>query len=218
MEQFTLEVNRQMIEVAKDIYKRKKSFKVVFPQAKFLETIDWADIKLDESEYVLRAYPTSSLPDDPAGRYDTIQEWMQAGLVSPRAGRRLMAMPDVEMADKLANAAEDLLHKLYEDMLNEGIYVAPEPQFDLQLAGQLYLSYYNYAKLNNAPEDRLNLLMQFKSQIDDLTGLTAQAVQGQQAIQQVQQMQQQAAQPMANPAPTPTSPMIPNTNNAPVAS
>jgi len=219
MENFVLEIHKQMIDRAKDIYKRKKSYKVVFPQAKFIETIDWKDIQLKEDEYVLKAYPTSSLPDDPTGRYETVQEWMQAGLISPRAGRRLMAMPDVEMSDKLANAAEDLLHKIYEDMLNDGVYVPPEPQFDLQMAGDLYLAYYNYAKLNNAPDDRLELLMQFKAAVDDLTGLSAQAVAGQQALQTLQAQQaaqqQAAVQPMANPAPTPTSPLIQNTNNAP---
>jgi hypothetical protein len=203
MEEFTLEVNRQCIEVAKKIYSRKKTFKVVFPQTKFLETIDWKDIKLKDDEYVLRAYPISSLPDDPAGRYETIQEWMQSGLVSPRAGRRLMAMPDVEMSDKLANAPEDLLHKIYEEMLNDDKYVSPEPQMDLVLAGQLYLSYYNYAMLNNCPEDKMDLLRRFKSQLDDLTGVSA--VQA-----------QQPTTPMANPQPTPTSPMIQNTNNAPM--
>ena len=204
MEEFFLEVARQMIEVAKSIYARKKSFKVIFPQTKYMETIDWADIQLKEDEYVLKAFPTSSLPDDPAGRLQTIQEYMQAGLISPRAGRRLMAMPDVEMSDKLANAAEDLLHKIYEEMLDDGKYRAPEPQYDLALAGQLYLSYYNYADLNNAPEDRMELLRRFKSQLDDLTGANVPPAPAPQA-------------PMANPAPTPVSPMIQNTNNAPPA-
>ena len=89
MERFFLEGARQMIEVAKDIYARKKTFKVLFPTSKFMETIDWKDIKLKEDEYILKAFPTSSLPDDPAGKLQTIQEYMQAGLVSPRAGRRL---------------------------------------------------------------------------------------------------------------------------------
>ena len=219
MEEFYLEIGRQMIEVAKDIYSRKKSFKVVFPQAKFIETIDWADIKLKEDEYVLKAYPTSTLPDDPSGRYQTIQEYMQGGIISPRAGRRLMAMPDVEMSDKLANAAEDNLHKLYEDMLNEGKYRPCEPQYDLQMAAQLYLSYYNYADMNNAPEDKMDLLRQFKASIDDLNGIAQAGIQGQQAIGQVQQLTQQNQQlqqknaAMANPQPTPTSPLVQNTNN-----
>lgn len=218
METFFLEIARQMIEVAKDIYSRKKTFKVVFPTSKFMETIDWADIKLKEDEYILKAFPTSSLPDDPAGKLQTIQEYMQAGLISPRAGRRLMSMPDVEMSDKLANAAEDLLHKVLEDILNDNKFRGPEPQWDLQLAGQLYLSYYNYAELNNCPEENMNTLRKWKQALDDINGVAQQAVQGQQAIatlqaQQQAQAQAAASQPMLNPVKTPRSDLIQNTNN-----
>lgn len=222
VEKFVLSIYRQMIDRAKDIYARKGKFQVVFPTTTFLETIDWADIDLKRDEFVLRAYPTSSLPDEPAERLSTIQEWMQGGLVSPRAGRRLMAMPDIEMSDKLANAAEDLLHKVFEAMCNDEEYRSPEPTWDLALAGQLYVSYINYAELNNAPDSVMRDLRQFKVQLDDLNGVAAQAVQGQQAIAQLGQMQaqaqQQAAQPMANAQPTPTSPLVQNTNNpAPAA-
>lgn len=212
MEKFYLEIARQMIEVAKDIYKRKKSFKVTFPQETFVESIDWADIRLKTDEYVLKAYPTSSLSTDLTGKLQEVQELMQAGIISPRAGRRLLAMPDVEMSDKLANAAENLLHKIYEEILNDLKYTSPEPQFDLQLAGSLYLEYYNYATLNNAPEENMEMLKKFKAQLDSLTGVAAQAVQGQQAIQTLQ-AQQANQQTMANPTPTPTSPLIQNTNN-----
>lgn len=173
VEKFYLEIARQMIEVAKDIYSRKKSFKVVYPDTKFMETIDWGEIKLKEDQYVLKAFPTSSLPDDPSGKLQTIQEYMQAGLISPRAGRRLMAMPDVEMSDNLANASEDLLHKIFEEMLNKGKYRAPEPFFDLQLAQQLGIQYYNYADLNNCPEERLSLIRRFLAQVNDITGVNA---------------------------------------------
>jgi hypothetical protein len=202
MEAAVLEIARQCIEVAKDIYSRRKTFKVVFPQATFIESIDWKDIKLKDDEYVLKAFPTSSLPDDPAGKLQTIQEYMQAGLISPRAGRRLMSMPDVEMSDKLANAPEDLLHKVYEGILDDLEYMAPEPEWDLALASQLYVSYYNYAKLNACPEENMSMLRQFKAQLDDLVGLTAPPPAPPQA------------QPMAAPQPTPQSNLIPNTLTA----
>lgn len=204
MEDFFLEIGRQMIEVAKDIYSRRKTFKVVFPTAKFMETIDWKDIKLKEDEYVLKAFPTSSLPDEPTGKLQTIQEYMQAGLMSPRAGRRLMAMPDVEMSDKLANAAEDVFHKIIEDMLDKGEYISPEPFYDLVLGKQLTLEYYNYAALNNCPEEKLGLLRRFLAQIDDITGANIPPVAPPMA-------------PQANPAPPPVSALVPNVNGAPSA-
>jgi len=176
VEDATLEIGTRMIDVAKEIYAEKHTFKVIFPQSKFMESVDWKDVKMKEDEYVLKAYPVSSLPDDPAGRLAYVQEQMQAGLISPRAGRKLMSNPDTEMSDKLANAAEDLIDKIIEEMLDDdGEYQPPEPYYDLVLAKSIALQYYNYAALNNCPEERLELLRRFMNQIDDLSGINAPA-------------------------------------------
>lgn len=202
MEKATLEIARQMIEVIKDIHKESGSYKVNYPGTMNFEVIDWGDISLKNSEYVMRAFPTSELPDEPGARLATVQEYMAAGLVSPRTGRRLLSMPDIEMNNKLANAPENLLCKIIEDLLNDGIYRAPEPYYDLTLAKELAIDYYNYADLGNCDEERLDLLRQFISQIDELV-----------ALAQPQVPVMPAAGPQANPTPTPTSPMIPNVNN-----
>ena len=171
MEDFNLEIARQAVEVVRDIHARTHKYEVVFPQAHFMETINWGDINLKEDEYVLKAYPTSSLSDDLPGRLSEIQELAQAGMISPRTARRLMDMPDVEMNDNLSNAAEDLLHKILEDILFDGKYRAPEPFFDLQLAKQLTLEYYNYADYMNAPNDKLALLQKFNFELDTMLGI-----------------------------------------------
>lgn len=171
VEDFTLEIARQMIEVAKDIYKRKGSFTSTYPSTKFMETIDWADIKLEEDQYVLKAFPISSLPDDPAGRLQTVQEYAQAGWISPRGARRLMAMPDIEMSDNLANAAEEWICRIIEEILDDGKYTALEPFNDLQLAKEYSLKYYNYAQVNNCPQNRLKLLRKWMVNLDDLLGI-----------------------------------------------
>lgn len=197
MEEFHLEITRQCVEVAQEIYKDKKTLKVTFPSTKFMETVDWKDIKLKKDQYVMKAFPTSSLPEEPAGRLQSIQELVQAGMVSPRTGKRLMDMPDIEMSENLANAAEDLLHKILEDMLDKGEYRSPEPFYDLDLAKQLTLQYYNYADYMNAPEDRLSLLRRFLSQVNDILGVN-------------QPAPQTPLAPQANPAPAPVSPLVPN--------
>lgn len=201
LESFYLEIARQMIEVVKDIHKKTGSYKVIYPGTMSFEEIDWSDVNLKKDEYVMKAFPTSELPNEPGAKLATIQEYMAAGLISPRTGRRLLSMPDIEMNNKLANAPENLLCKIIEDILNDGTYRAPEPYYDLTLAKQLALEYYNWADLNNCPEDRLDLLRQFMNQIDDLVGLS-----------QPQMPMNPTGQPQANPAPTPTSPMIQNVN------
>lgn len=201
METFYLECARQMIEVAKDIYADRGTFQVTFPSTKFMETVDWKDIKLKESEYVLKAFPTSSLADDMTGRLQDVQELAQAGMISPRTARKLLRMPDLEMADNLANAAEDLLCSLIEKMIDDEDYQPPEEFYDLTLAKQLILQYYNFAKLQNAPEKVLSLLRQFSAQVDDILG-----------VANAPQAQPQGGPPPANPTAPPTSNLIPNVN------
>lgn len=211
MEDFYLGVAFQCIEVAKAIYAKKKTYEVVFPSGRFMETVDWKDIQLEEDEYVLKAFPVSSLSDDMSGRLAEVQELAQAGMISPRTARKLMRTPDLEMSDNLANAAEDLLCKIIEDMLDNEEYVPPEPYFDLILGKQLALEYYNYAKFQNAPENVLELLRKFMTQVDDITGVAnpPQVMPAQGAPQGVP--------PPANPMPTPTSNLIPNVNQGQAA-
>lgn len=206
MEAFTLEVHRQAINVIKDIASEKKdgSYEVTFPQANFVETVDWKEIKLDEDQYVLKAFPTSNLSDDLVGRLSETQELAQAGFISPRTAQRMMGMPDVEMLDTLTSAPENRLHQILERILDDGEWTSPEENHDLELAGQLVLQYYNYGQYMGAPDERLNLLLDFKSQ---LQVLKEKAMAGQ---AQMQAQAQAAAQPMANPTATPQSNMLPN--------
>lgn len=196
LEKFFLEIARQMIGVTKDIYKDKKTFKVVFPATNFIETIDWKEINLKEDEYVLKAFPVSSLPEDPAGRLQTVQEYAQAGWISPQAARRLMSMPDIEMSDNLANASEDLIHKMLEEMLEEdGKFVSPEPFMDLTLAKTLCLQYMNYAKAHNAPIEKIGMLDRFNNQITNMAKPPVIT---------------QPGTPQANPSAAPVSQLLPN--------
>jgi hypothetical protein len=209
IEDCTLEIARQAVNVVKKIHARTGTYKVTFPNTQFIETVDWNDIDLSEEQYVLKAFPTSSLSEDISGRLSEIQELAQAGMISPRTARRLMGMPDVEMNENLSNAAEDLIHKIIEDILDDGNYRDFEPAFmDANLAKQLTLEYHNYADYMNCPTDRLGLLERFNSSIDAALQMA------QQAQIAIQAQAQAAAQPQANPEPTPTSNLIPNNAGA----
>jgi hypothetical protein len=211
MEAFTLEIVRQAIDVVKDICEETKTYEVVFPSTNFIQTIDWKDIDLEADQYVLKAYPTSELSEDLTGRLSEVQEMMQAGLVSPRTGQRMMNMPDIEMQDNLANAAENRLHQIFEDMLDDGKYTSPEaPWHDLTLAKQLVMEYYNYAEYMKAPDSRLALLQRFNVELGDAMGLLSPPA----PLQGGTPVAPGGSTPMAAPQPTPQSNLIPNTAGA----
>lgn len=204
LEKFYLNIAKQMIGVAKDIYKDTKTYKVVFPSGKFMETVDWKDVQLEDDEYVMQAFPVSSLADDMSGRLQEVQELAQAGMITPRTARKLMRTPDLEMNDNLANAAEDLLCKVIEDIIDKEEFTAPMVFMDLVLGKQLALEYYNYAMFQNAPQKVLALLERFISQIDDINGVAAGPP--------PQVASPANGAPPANPAAPPVSNLIPNVN------
>lgn len=195
-ENFFIDASKLAISVVKDIYAQEKSYRVNTPGKKFLDQLDWKNIHLEDDEYTLKIYPVSKLPTDPAGQLQTITEYIQAGFLSPRAGRRLLDFPDLERAEDLANSREEWLHKTIEDMIDNGTVYHPEPDDDLALARELALQYLPFAKTQGAPEENIQLLRDFISEIDQLTQMALSA-------------SQPMGEPIAPPMPIPASELVP---------
>lgn len=167
-EQMFMDVARLSIEVVKMIAAEDKGYEVRVPGRKTIQMVEWKDIKLSDEDYVMQCYPVSSLPSDPAGRLQTIQEYAQAGFLSPRQARRLLDFPDLDQVESLANAEEDYLTMVFDKIVDEGDYTSPDPLDDLQLSKQLCLEYYAKGKANNLREDRLELLRRYLAQINEI--------------------------------------------------
>ncbi len=202
-EQFFLDLARLTIDCAKDIFEHDKKLEVKVPGAKFIETIDWKDVDLDDDEYVMKMYPVSSFSNEPAARFQEIQERVQAGWLTMREAKKLQDMPDLEMVDSLANAAEEYLNEILEKIVDDGEFTPPEPYDDLGLARELALQYYAQGKCNGLEEDKLDMLRDFMDQIDVLEQKTAEALAPPPGATPM-------GAPQAAPEPTPTSPLIPN--------
>ncbi len=199
-ETFYMDIAKLAIDTAKEIFARDGKYEVKMPGKKFLETIDWKEIKLEDDEYVMKVFPVSSLPQDPAGRLATITEYMQAGFINPRVGRRLLDFPDLEQAEDLGNSQEDWFHQVFENMIEDGTPYIIEPSYeDMTLAHELALEYYSYAKICNVDEAKLQVLRDF---IDDVTSRSA--------AMQASAAAPGTAAPQAVPSPSPVSQMIPN--------
>lgn len=196
-ERFFLELARHSIGVAVDIFNDIGSYPVKLPNKKYLETVDWSEIDLSEDDYVMKMYPVSSLPETPEGKLQTIQEYIQAGMLTPRTGKRLLDFPDLEQVEDIQDASEDYLNKVFEMMIEDGIYTPPRPQNDLKLARELALEYYNQGLLHNMDEDKLELINRFVDQIGMIE-------------EQAMPQPQMGATPQAAPMPEPTSDLIPN--------
>lgn len=93
---------------------------------------------------------------------------MQAGLISPQEGRRLLSFPDIEQVDKLENAAEERILQILDEIIESGSYTPPDPFMDLMLAEKLCVQYYNLYVPAKLEERKAQMLRDFYSQIQTM--------------------------------------------------
>lgn len=204
---FYVDLAYQIMDEAIEIAEETGSYQTVFPDKDGTREIKLPEIgKLKENPFVLQAYDSSSLPRDPAGRLQKVTEMMQAGIVTPQEGRRLLDFPDIEQVDKLENAGEERILKILDDIVENGKFTPPDPFMDLQLATKLATQYYNLYMAAKLEESKAEMLRNFFTQV------LALQKQAQAALAPPPGMPapQGGAQPMANPTATPTSELLPN--------
>lgn len=189
------------IAIARDIALRDGKYTVSHPNKRALDEVSMSADELDPSGWDVKCFPTSSLPKDPAGRLQTIQEYIQAGFMTPRQGRRALDFPDLEAVESLANASEDLLTKLLDAICDDGEYTPPEPTDDLQLGKELVIEYINRGRALDLEPERLDLLRNWSAQVDALQAAATPPMPA--------AMPGQDASPQAQPAAPPTSNLLP---------
>jgi hypothetical protein len=167
-EDLALQLANLAVDTAADIAEYDPSFSVRSPDRKFISTIKWSEVDMPRDVYVLQIAPVSKLPSEPAGQIQTVTEWMQSGLVTQTEGRQLLDSPDLPAYEALVDASNDYLHKILDDIVDSGKPAAIEPDDDPVAARKLALEYLQQGKCNNLNPDRLQMLRDFISSIDDM--------------------------------------------------
>ncbi len=199
---FFVDLAYLVIDLAKDIAERDGKYQTIYPNKNGTKEIDLPKMSLINDPFVIQCFNMSSLPKDPSGRMEKVVEMIQSGMISLKEGRRLLDYPDLGQVEKLANASEERILQILDEIVEEGKYTPPDPFMDLQLAVQYATQYYNLYSSAKLEEDRCQMLRDFHAQSLSL-------------IQAAQPPAAPPAAPMpqAAPMPAPTSPMVPNSPN-----
>jgi hypothetical protein len=150
-------VSQQTLHWAAEIANEHPDFEVRAP-GKMMEAVKWAEVHLRVDEYVLQLYPTNKLADEPAARLSQVQDMLNAGMVTPEDGRRLLDMPDIEGLNSYEQASYDNTMEAGRRIIEEGDYFGPVPQMGLKEAIKRMQQIYLKARFDNVHEDRLNML------------------------------------------------------------
>lgn len=176
---------RVYLDLAKELYEDGVDIEIHTGSKKFLESVKWSEIDVSGDDYIMKMYPTSMLPTEPAGRIATIQEWVNSGVIPPEEGMRLMDFPDVEEYRSLQDSPIDDMYYVLENLLYKGRFLSPEPFEDLAYGLEFMQKAYLRARVDEAPEDRLELMRRWISQAERLENKRKQAAAEMQAQAQM---------------------------------
>lgn len=198
-----------VIDLAKEIAERDGSYQTVYPNKNGTKEIDLPSADLIEDPFVIQCFNMSSLPRDPAGRMAKITEMIQGGMISVKEGRRLLDYPDLDQVEKLANASEERIFKILDQIIEDGDYTPPDPFMDLDLATELVVQYYNLYAAAELEEEKQQMLRDFFEQIQGIkqASMAPPPVPG---APPGAQAPGGSPSPQAAPEALPTSPLVPN--------
>lgn len=176
-----------MIDLAKEIDEDlgDSDYKVKVKGRKFLKTIKWKEVSMEEDRYVMSIFPTSALSSTPAGRLQDVQELIQAGFVSKEDAMKLLDFPDLQAFYNYETAPGEDIDMVIEKIIEDGDYMTPEPYQNLEYGIQKMQKAYLLFRSQNAPEARLELIRRW---IEDANALLHRAL----TESQSQQMEAQA--------------------------
>ncbi|MCZ6570635.1 MAG: hypothetical protein O7B23_10800 [Deltaproteobacteria bacterium] len=163
--------------------------------AQIVARVDWKALQMKENRYVLRMYPTSSLPSTPAGRFATVTEWIGAGLIDQQEALSLLGMPDLDVVAKLRLADRSKTLNDVSKLLN-GKLASPEPFQNLPESLETARRALLVAEVDGAKQSKLERVRQYIEQMEAMVE-AARAAEEQRALGLQQQQAQVQAQAQA---------------------
>lgn len=133
-EQFSVDLANLILTTADSIASDKGAALDVYGTENGAELIKYSDVKMARSEYTIRVFPASKLPDTVGGRQEIIGQMMDRQIISdPLEARRLMDMPDLEREGDLAAAMREYADREIDRCL-DGEQGVPTEYMDIEYA------------------------------------------------------------------------------------
>lgn len=178
-ERYHIVISWQIYRLSCEIAEGKGKVEARAVYRRRVDKIAWKDVAIDRKDLVLQVFPTNALSQDPAARRAEVAEWVNSGFIPPDMARGLLQIPDLEEFSSVEGAPRDLIEDVVWRLLDAevdeetgepapGVYVAPEPPWDLALCVRLGSLLRARAWLDGAPQENLDLVMRFITDAQNL--------------------------------------------------
>ncbi len=168
-EQWFVDIARIIVDRSKQLFISNQKLSVSVMEKKILKEIKWKDVDITNQPFDLITFPTSQLPDTPAGRMQTITEMIDNGFISREFGAELLNIdPDLENAVNFQTSSLRRTEQMISKMVDTGEYTRPDSYLNLQQTLSTANGIYNQLCIDDCTEDRLELVRQFITDVIDL--------------------------------------------------
>lgn len=169
-EQFHLELAELAVDVGREIAKHEPKFASTYVNRRLRELIYFKDIDPGKDKYTLDIQSANGLASTPSARFEQLDMMLERGLIDQTTFRMHMDMPDIESETNLMNAPYEIADRLIERFLDaedpaaDDVYMAPDPDWNLEYIRARFQYASALAFLDDAPEGNLALLRKFADQ------------------------------------------------------
>lgn len=170
---YKLDGYRNIIRCLSELSEHDPKFEVIFEKDKQLTRQRWSDINADSSRYRVKAKGTNLFARDPAQQAEQIADFVERGLLPPTAMYQIDAPDfqamiedkDVMRLNAIARVKAVIRGPEYDYTL------MPDPALDLETCKAEALKAKNKLELNGEGAEKIDRLMQFMSDLDNLLGI-----------------------------------------------
>lgn len=133
--------------------------KVIYKRHGVPIEVDWSELNPDDSRHRIKTFPTSSLPQEPAGRIQTLDDLRADGMLKSDEFYALaLDVPDVEGALAEITAPIEFIRFQLDTILDDGEPVEPWPTSPLERGIQIANAVIFREAMDGCPEDKLDMI------------------------------------------------------------
>ncbi len=160
-----IDVARHHVRLLREMAAEDPALELSWNDKSTMRRIKWSEVELDDDSLVLKCEPSSSLPSDPGGKIEHVMNLANAGWIDPDRAMRLLELPELGEDADLRNAPYDYVREDLNTILTTGEPVEPDPIQNIQLSIATAERVYLLARLQHAPEERLDLVRQYMDKL-----------------------------------------------------
>jgi hypothetical protein len=132
------------------------------------EKLKWSELSLSEDDYTISTFAVSAFSKDPSRRLQEVQDYVNAGVISPETSVKLYSFPDLEDEGSMIRASADAIEYIAEKIISEGVYIAPEAFHNLQYGISHFRDHLNKAVEWEYPSETVDMLLTWVEQANQL--------------------------------------------------